>query len=246
MIHNDALVPFIVLGTISVLFITLGILIKYRKCYWLISGYNTASEDAKNSVDIKGVSSVVGNMLFLIAICLISASLSALYGYKQMVVIILTVFMPIIIVDGFIRLNEFSKHSNGSKKNMTLRVLLTSIIILMFIFMYIFSNIDPKIIINDNILCINDWKINMNEIVKIELSYNTPQIITKVSGLDFMDSKSGIFKVRGIDKGSLNVHLNSNPVIYIFTNGTYYIFNYKDSNKTNNAYNLLFEKWKKQ
>jgi len=49
------------------LFFILGISIKYLKCYLLIAGYNTASEESKSKIDIDGLSKFLGNLFFVIA-----------------------------------------------------------------------------------------------------------------------------------------------------------------------------------
>jgi hypothetical protein len=43
---------------IPIIFILLGILIKYGKMYFLIAGYNTMSKAEKEKVDIKGIATV--------------------------------------------------------------------------------------------------------------------------------------------------------------------------------------------
>lgn len=52
---------------IGFLFAVLGVLIKYFKWYWLISGYNTMSKERKKQVDIEALGKFMGNCLFLIA-----------------------------------------------------------------------------------------------------------------------------------------------------------------------------------
>lgn len=47
---------------IAILFIILGILIKYGKMYFLIAGYNTASKEEKEKVDVKGIATVFRNV----------------------------------------------------------------------------------------------------------------------------------------------------------------------------------------
>ena len=49
---------------IAILFIALGILIKYRKMYFLIAGYNTMSKEEKEKYDIDGIARVFRNVMF--------------------------------------------------------------------------------------------------------------------------------------------------------------------------------------
>ncbi|MFO7718979.1 MAG: DUF3784 domain-containing protein [Gillisia sp.] len=45
----------------SIIFLVLGILVKYAKLYFLIAGYNTMSNKKKADYDIEGISAVFGN-----------------------------------------------------------------------------------------------------------------------------------------------------------------------------------------
>lgn len=56
---------------ISVLFILLGIAIKYGKMYNLIAGYNTMSEADKEKYDIEGIAKVFKNVMFGMSFLLI-------------------------------------------------------------------------------------------------------------------------------------------------------------------------------
>jgi len=52
---------------ISLLFIFLGILVKYGKMYFLIAGYNTMSEKEKSRYNIKKLGNLFGNVMFAMA-----------------------------------------------------------------------------------------------------------------------------------------------------------------------------------
>ncbi len=56
---------------ISILFIVLGILIKYGKMYFLIAGYNTLPAKKKAEYDIDGIATLFRNALFGMALIII-------------------------------------------------------------------------------------------------------------------------------------------------------------------------------
>ncbi len=56
---------------IAILFIVLGILIKYGKMHFLIAGYNTMPKVKKEKYDIEGIASVFRNAMFGMALVLI-------------------------------------------------------------------------------------------------------------------------------------------------------------------------------
>lgn len=57
--------------TVALIFIVLGILIKYGKQYWLIAGYNTMPKEKQEQLDIKGIANVFRNAMFGMAIIMI-------------------------------------------------------------------------------------------------------------------------------------------------------------------------------
>jgi hypothetical protein len=55
----------------ALIFIILGILIKYGKLYFLIAGYNTMSKVEQEKVDVKGIANVFRNVMFGMALIII-------------------------------------------------------------------------------------------------------------------------------------------------------------------------------
>ena len=63
----------------ALIFIALGILIKYFKMYSLIAGYNTMSKKEKKNIDIKKLADVLRNGMFGMAMILIFGYLISEY-----------------------------------------------------------------------------------------------------------------------------------------------------------------------
>lgn len=59
----------------AIIFIILGILIKYGKMYWLIAGYNTMPKEEKEKYNIAGIANVFRNEMFGMALIVISGYL---------------------------------------------------------------------------------------------------------------------------------------------------------------------------
>ena len=57
--------------TVAIIFIVLGILIKYGKNYGLIAGYNTMSKAEQEKHDIKGIANVFKNAMFGMALIML-------------------------------------------------------------------------------------------------------------------------------------------------------------------------------
>jgi len=56
---------------IALLFVTLGVLIKYGKMYFLIAGYNTMSAEEKAQYNIKKIATLFRNVTFAMAAVLV-------------------------------------------------------------------------------------------------------------------------------------------------------------------------------
>lgn len=81
---------------VSVIFIVLGILIKYGKMYFLIAGYNTMTQEEKAKYDIEGIATVFRNAMFGMAALLVMAHFTA-KQLAQPYIEIVTMFVVIII-----------------------------------------------------------------------------------------------------------------------------------------------------
>lgn len=64
---------------VALLYIVLGILVKYGKMYNLIAGYNTMSETQKKYYDIEGIASVFRNAMFGMALIIVLGYLFGLW-----------------------------------------------------------------------------------------------------------------------------------------------------------------------
>jgi len=59
----------------AIIFIVLGILIKYGKMYFLIAGYNTMPREEKEKYNIVGIATLFGNVMFGMALIIITGYL---------------------------------------------------------------------------------------------------------------------------------------------------------------------------
>lgn len=64
---------------IALLFIVLGILVKHRKMYFLIAGYNTMSKKEKGNYNVEGIATVFRNAMFGMAFVIIAGSFIAAF-----------------------------------------------------------------------------------------------------------------------------------------------------------------------
>ena len=55
----------------ALIFIIIGVLVKYGKMYSLIAGYNTMSDEKKAAYDIEGIATLLKNVFFGMALLII-------------------------------------------------------------------------------------------------------------------------------------------------------------------------------
>jgi hypothetical protein len=59
-------------------FFLLGAMLRYRKAYWMVAGYNTASPEEKAKYDIEGLGNHLGNGLMTLSVLLVPATIATL------------------------------------------------------------------------------------------------------------------------------------------------------------------------
>lgn len=87
--------------------VLVGWLVKYRQVTWLISGYNTASKETKETYDIGKLTRHFGDFMFVLAIpFLVLAVLSVSLGsYSDTITILGFAVVAVIVVVGLVYLN---------------------------------------------------------------------------------------------------------------------------------------------
>ena len=83
----------------------------------------------------------------------------------------------------------------------------------------------------------------LSGIKEISLKEEAPVVIKKTNGSAISDICRGSFDIAELGVGKLFVHLNQKPFIYIITDESYVIINFKDSNKTKELYDKLMSEW---
>ncbi len=91
----------------AALLLIIGILVKYKRITWLISGYNTSSREKQAEYDIDKLTRNVGNFLFVLAVIFLLMALASLAfpAYQDLVVYVGFADLAVAIVVGIIFLN---------------------------------------------------------------------------------------------------------------------------------------------
>lgn len=88
---------------VAIIFIVLGVLIKYGKMYFLIAGYNTMSKEKQNQYDIEGIANVFKNVMFTMAALLIIGFIASFWleekRFEAIVILVsLAIGLPYLLI----------------------------------------------------------------------------------------------------------------------------------------------------
>jgi len=88
---------------VALLFVLLGIMVKYGKMYYLIAGYNTLPKERQALIDIAGIATLLRNVMFTMALGLVIGYLLALWLKNPAIetysiIIILAIGIPYLII----------------------------------------------------------------------------------------------------------------------------------------------------
>jgi hypothetical protein len=231
-----------VMAFLIVLFLLLGVLIKHFKCYWLISGYNTASQEKKKNIDIEGLGKFMGNFCFLLAgIFFVGTVLDYLGFYYGLVISLGSLFLIIPFV--LIRAQKYDHNTQTpdgkTKKSVLLIICLLSLVIFLIPAAMISYGVqEPEVIISSDTVDIRGMygtSINFKDITGIFLKDEIPPTVRKTNGFDFGSILRGDFEMEG--RGKIRLFIDRKKPPFILIEGQKpVILNFKDSKKTEELY----------
>ncbi len=232
---------FIVFAVILAIF---GVLLKYYKCYWLISGYNLSSKEEKAKYDIVPLGKLMSNLCFAMAAVF---GVAAAFAYFKITAgIAISIFLVFIIVPYFvIKAQKYSPGGTSSTQSkiaigLVIGALIASGILVGALFTH--GNKETQVIVSDNLIDIKgpySSKYAIKGIESVELKDTIPEILSKSIGYDMGSSQKGDFNLKGIGGARLYVNNEKGPYIYIKKEGKYIIINLKDENKTRELYDSI-------
>lgn len=232
----------------SVILLSLcGIGIKYYKTYWLISGYNTMSEEDKKNVDIKNLGVFMANILFVMSGIILIASLLMLLEQMLAAGIVFFLIVPVSIYT-VIKAQIYdanTRKQDGTTKTGT-KVLIGFLVLTMVgigTLLY-FSNKPAEYFIQDDTLRISGQygeQIKLSDIVGITIEEQIPEIQFKSNGSDLGNKKKGYFKLKGIGQAKLFVDTQKPPFIFINVKSGLRILNTNESVETEKLYDSLVD-----
>ncbi len=238
----------VILATV-LLMLSLGIAVKYFKCYWLIAGYNTLPRSKKEKVDAAGLGNFLGNGMFLLAALLLAAGLLHWAGVPHVEVVAGVVFF-VVIFFLLLKAQRYDHNPKTKSDRLVLGLVLGFFVLigLAVAALIVFSSMPPPINITDDHLEIGGLYGIVQPGAAIDgifLKDEMPAILGKTNGFNDGSVKKGLFRLE--DLGEVMLYLQSpvGPFIHIDTSDSYIIINYKDRQETEQLYRDLLPLLKK-
>ncbi len=234
----------------GIFLIVLGILIKYFKFYWLISGYNTMSKEKRKNVDTEGLGRFMGNFLFLLGGIITIGALLIFAGYKTIGIIITTAAPFILTPYMIIKAQKYDKNAletDGSMNKSTKLIIgffigLMVIILIFITCLGVYGSQEPQITVKDEYIRVGGMyssTVHMEDIKEVVLLDSIPRVIRKDNGFDFGNILKGKFNLEYIGKGRLYINNGKPPYVYLKLEKGYVIINFRNGEKTKELYNEI-------
>ena len=245
----------LIIGIIAAAMLSfVGIALKKQTGYWMISGYNTMSEDDKENVDIEKLSSLIGNYLLIMAGMIFLIFL--LFHLKQGIagaVVLLFLFPLTMYV--MIKGQKYDKNTlkpDGTMKTRSKVYIGAMAVSMVVVFVGVaallyFSNKPPEYVIEADsfrIIGLYGGDVYFADVQSITLKDQMPPVIIRRNGSSLGNSLKGYFKLEDIDRAKLFVDASVSSYIFLETSSGLLILNTADVEKTKDLYNSLTTAWR--
>ena len=236
-------------GGVTLLLVILGALIKYRRWYWLIAGYNTAPASEKAKYDIIKLGRFLGNGLFVLAGLWFVTFCSYSLGQPILSLALIAIFVFALI---FIVLTAQRFHSDSRRQKGTLHpglriALLLIISISIFVGGLLIYGARPTTVTVDattvTIGGMYGLEIPLTEIVSVSLERELPPIRRKINGFDLGNILKGDFALQGLGRGRLFLYAERPPYIHLKLPREFVFLNFADSTQTAAVCAEITQQW---
>jgi len=206
-----------IISGLSILFFVLSFVLTENNAKYILSGYNTMSEEERKKVDLKSVIQSYKSFHIFLAI---SFFVLGILIYKFMGEAATAMFLgiyPILAYTVFVfRSKDSLINANPKTKNLVIGVLLATLVFLVYLFMS--GNKENLIILHDDSIEITESygeTIKPEEIQSIQLVESLPKIKLKSNGYATGEIRKGYFKTDKGEKIKLIVNQKSTSYILI-------------------------------
>jgi hypothetical protein len=226
--------------TIIVLFLLLGWAIRYKKNYWLVSGFANKSDEEQKQLIENGYPQKTGSVLICTAIGMLILLPLSFTSFLYTIEVQFG-FMLLILFIGLIYISKFDIPKNR-KKSYIISSIIFVVTIGFIVGLYYIGYQKSELVQKDHTFVItkmygDEWKIE--DIDQVKLLREMPNVKSKKSGFGTSALSKGQFNVEGYGSSLLFINHNTSPYIYIKVKETNIFINSKESEETKRWYSEL-------
>jgi len=239
----------IAISILSALFVVISIFINEKNGKFLLSGYNTMSDEEKLNFRFEDYVRYFKKWMLLIGISMFIVSTIVLYLINSdwgVIVMVSYLFLAIIL---FIwKSDQFyivKTKKQKLKSTFSIVVMMTLLGFILYQFNSTLKDNEIKIV-NNSIEISGDYgdEIKINNLKSITLVKESPEIDSKISGAALEIIKKGYFKTKSNEEVKLLINSKQSPIVLIETKENKKIY-YSAKEKSNTLiYNELIRKMK--
>jgi|GEM_PF-352397 len=235
----------IIILIVCVLILFTGVLIKYFKAYYLISGYNTAPREVKKQIDAKALGDFIGRQLMIAAFTPLLG-----YGLKRTGLVwgieVGFGLLIFIIIYTVIKAQKFNP-PEVKNKSVTIILLINLIIFIDVGAGIAWTAMPPAFNLESEQFTISGAygvSIKYDDIEELNLAAEIPSLSMRTNGLGLGPILKGHFQLEDQSKALLFLRSASGAVIIIkrHTKPEIIMINYKDATETRSLYHSLNKK----
>jgi len=235
---------------LAFIFIGIGFLITEKNAKYLLSGYNTMSEEDKKNFNLTEYLKFFRKFHIFLGTSLLIVSLILFYFVDADYSGVFAGVYPIVAYIYFIwKGKRFNNMKDEQTKGSFIFALIIMVAVLIgIVAMFAYSLQDNPVEIKDDIIQIGgDYGIDLSikDIQSIELVNELPEITSKINGFALQNTEKGLFRTSTDEKVKLLINSQNKPFILIITKTNEKIY-YSSKEKSNQEiYNQLIEVVKK-
>lgn len=234
--------------------VIIGFMVKYRRAYWLISGYNTMSKEKKQNVDIEGLANFTGNFCFALAVLIGVASALLVGGYDIAAGVLFAFLLPlsIFVIIKTQQYDHNSRNADGTMERKSLLKLGLTIAFLVIVgigvgVLLYFSYQPTELLITEEYVQIKGMygeKIPYTDIEVVAIIQEIPEITARTNGSSIGERKKGHFRLKDLGAAKLFLVSSQPPYIYLDRGDKKpIIINFADKEETEKIYDDLDKAW---
>jgi hypothetical protein len=228
---------------VAILLLSSGWAIRYKKAYWLISGFSTRPKSEQQELIDNRSPQRTGTLFIATAIGMLLLLPLSFTAFKYAMEVQFG-FMLVFLMGGLIYLSKYDV-PHKRKRNFIISTSLLVVVIGIIGSLSFLGYQDYELTVRDDSFEItgmygDEWR--LEDIHKIKLMEEMPAVLSKQNGFGTSTIAKGSFKVSDYGSSLLFIHKGSSPILYIEVGKKKIFINSENAQETLNWYEKLNEK----